>query len=148
MNKNHRLEYYLLGRNAVTRSPKRRSISTALHGNISPITVLFVVTVRTSSNPWQKSSHSIEINLQEQSFCVTVRLLQLTNFFELNSSWEADRCAASEEFTNILWNPKVHYRVYKLCYCCSKISEMCHIFERLVSYAYIMILSRILLTRQ
>jgi hypothetical protein len=37
----------------------------------------------------------------------------LTNYMDPNPSWEADSRWDTQEFLNILWNPKDHYRVKK-----------------------------------
>jgi hypothetical protein len=37
----------------------------------------------------------------------------LTHNMEQSPSWEANRFSASQEISHILWNPKVHYHIYK-----------------------------------
>jgi hypothetical protein len=39
--------------------------------------------------------------------------LSLTYSMEQSPSSEANRFAASQEIPHILWNPKIHYRIYK-----------------------------------
>jgi hypothetical protein len=35
-----------------------------------------------------------------------------TYFMEQSPSWEANRFSDSQEIPRVLWNPKLHYRVY------------------------------------
>jgi hypothetical protein len=57
-----------------------------------------------------------QANLTSTWGCTILGAAQSSLFYfylltELSPSSEATNCAATQEFTNILWNPKVHYGV-------------------------------------
>jgi len=45
--------------------------------------------------------------------CPVSNVLLITYFMEQNTSWEAKRFSANQEFPRLLWNSKVHYRIHK-----------------------------------
>jgi hypothetical protein len=42
-----------------------------------------------------------------------INIRELTNYMDVNNSWEATSCAAPQEFPEVLWNPKANCRIHK-----------------------------------
>ena len=73
---------------------------------------------QTSSHPWKTPAiycYIRVIHSTQLSFCCTktICFYILTYCIEQSHSREANRFSASQESSRILWNPKLHYRIYK-----------------------------------
>jgi hypothetical protein len=50
---------------------------------------------------------------QDIQYCCWIQRFIINQLTPWSPSWEAASCAVTQEFQDILWNPKIHYRVHK-----------------------------------
>jgi hypothetical protein len=71
----------------------------------------------TDLRKWKTQTKFLSCNMYiyrgEQNNGSTKKLRNRIWLCWLSPAWEAASCAVTQEFSNILWNPKVHYRVCK-----------------------------------
>jgi hypothetical protein len=95
-------------RQAINQDPYSRLLSQSIiHSHIS-------VSHSMPYNPrnWYIiTKQSIEQRNRREKYVATIS--SVTNSMGMSTSCKAASCAATQEFTNILWNQTVYYRVYK-----------------------------------
>jgi hypothetical protein len=55
---------------------------------------------------------------------------------EVSISWGAASCSATQEFPKIVWNPNIHYHVYKASPLVHNLSQMNKVFVSKFHLAY------------
>ena len=78
---------------------------------------------------WHSHTYIIKTKTQETELgLVPILTSQPTDSMDRSPSWPIKRYSAIQEFSNILWNPKDHYRIYKSTSPVPLLSRISHIY--------------------